>query len=48
MVGGKCIAINEIVDPVFTRHDVSFSSFADFRNRYGNDKIPVKSADGSV
>ena len=31
--------MNEIVDPVFKRPDISFSSMADFTNFYANRKI---------
>jgi hypothetical protein len=39
MVGGRFYILNEIVDPIFGRPDISFSSVADFRNRYSNDLI---------
>ncbi len=36
MVGGKCQIMNEIIDPVFNRADITFSSINDFINRYSN------------
>jgi len=36
MVGGKCQIMNEIIDPVFNRADITFSSINDFVNRYSN------------
>lgn len=36
MVGGKCQIMNEIIDPVFNRPDITFSSINDFKNRYSN------------
>ena len=40
MIGGKCTVINQTVDPVFNRPDISFSSKGDFLNLYANRKIP--------
>ena len=40
MVGGKCCVLNQTIDPVFNRPDISFSSKADFINLYANRKIP--------
>ena len=39
MLGGRCVVMNEIVDPTFKRPDVTFSSVNDFRNFYANKKI---------
>jgi hypothetical protein len=39
MVGGKCCVLNQTVDPVFNRPDITFSSKADFLNVYANRKI---------
>ena len=40
MIGGKCVVINQTIDPVFNRPDISFSSKGDFLNMYANRKIP--------
>ncbi len=37
MLGGKCVVLNEFIEPVFGRPDVSFSSVADFKNYYTNE-----------
>lgn len=39
MIGGKCVVINQTVDPVFNRPDISFSSKSDLFNMYANRKI---------
>ena len=39
MVGGKCLILNEIIDPTFDRPDISFSSTHDFKTYYQNKKI---------
>ena len=39
MLGGKCCIMNETIDPVFNRPDISFSSKTDFLNMYANQKI---------
>jgi hypothetical protein len=39
MLGGKCVILNEVIDPVFRRPDVTFSTVADFKNRYANMKV---------
>jgi Bifunctional DNA primase/polymerase, N-terminal/Family of unknown function (DUF5906) len=36
MLGGKFAVMNEVVDPVFGRHDVTFSSLPDFKARYAH------------
>ncbi len=40
MVGGRCCVMNETIDPVFKRPDITFSSFNDLRNWYGNMTCP--------
>jgi hypothetical protein len=40
MIGGKCVVINQTIDRVFNRPDISFSSKGDFLNMYANRKIP--------
>jgi hypothetical protein len=47
MVGGKCQIMNEIVDPVFNRPDISFSSINDFKNRYSNKILKYIDAEGN-
>ena len=47
MLGGKCVILNEVVDPVFNRPDVTFSSVPDFKNFYANRRVEVPSADGT-
>ena len=39
MLGGKCVILNEVIDPVFRRPDVTFSTVADFKNKYANMKV---------
>lgn len=39
MVGGRCLVMNEIFDPVFERPDINFSSVQDFKNFYSNKKL---------
>ena len=39
MISGKCVILNEGIDPVFRRPDISFSTVSDFKNRYSNRKI---------
>ncbi len=46
MIGGKCRILNEVVDPIFNRPDVTFSSFTDFTNRYANDIVLVQNGNG--
>jgi hypothetical protein len=41
MIGGKCIVMNEVIDPVFNRPDITFSSVFDFKNFYSNIKTSV-------
>jgi hypothetical protein len=36
MIGGKCAIMNEIINPVFNRPDITFSTVNDFRNFYSN------------
>jgi hypothetical protein len=38
-IGGHCCILNEIIDPIFNRPDISLSSPADKRNQYANNKI---------
>jgi len=39
MLGGKCLVMNEVIDPAFNRPDVTFSSLSDFSNFYANDTV---------
>jgi hypothetical protein len=41
MLGGKCVVLNHITDPVTGRPDVNFSGIQDFRTRYQNKKIDI-------
>jgi phage/plasmid-associated DNA primase len=41
MMGGKCVILNETIDPIFNRPDINFSSTQDFRTCYQNRKIEV-------
>jgi len=47
MVGGKCVVMNEYVDPNFKWPDINFSSVSDFRNRYANRKVIVPDSNGN-
>lgn len=47
LLGGRCVIMNEIVDPIFGRPDVSFSQVGDFRNYYANRRHWVASAEGT-
>lgn len=40
-IGGKCRVIEEVPDDVMNRTRVTFSSFEDIRNRYGNKMVKV-------
>lgn len=40
MLGGKCVILNEKIDPIFNRNDVTFSSIRDFQNFYSNRRVP--------
>jgi len=48
MLGGKFVVMNEIIDPVFGRPDINFSSVGDFTNRYANQKVPNPNPVGSL
>jgi hypothetical protein len=39
MVGGRCLVMNEVFDPVFNRPDINFSSVTDFKHFYSNKKL---------
>lgn len=47
MLGGKCLILNEIVEPIFNRPDVTFSSVPDFKHRYANCFKIERNAKGS-
>jgi hypothetical protein len=47
LLGGKCVVLNEVIDPTFNRPDVTFSSIADFKNYYSNQKIFVETDKGT-
>lgn len=38
MLGGKCVVMNERVDPVFQRPDLTFTPIPDFRHFYSNER----------
>lgn len=38
MIGGKCVVMNECIEPIFGRHELTFSSVSDFRNFYDNER----------
>jgi hypothetical protein len=46
MVGGRCVVINESIDPSFGGISVTYSSPDDFRNYYRNQKVWIPSGDG--
>jgi hypothetical protein len=46
MIGGKCLVLNEVIDTVTNRPDITFSSITDFRNYYGNVKVKLPKEDG--
>ena len=48
MVGGRCCVMNETIDPVFKRPDITFSSFNDLRNWYGNKLVEVPNGRGGT
>ena len=48
MLGGKCVILNEVIDPVFSRPDITFSSAADFKVRYANKKVFRENENGEV
>ncbi len=48
MLGGKCVVMNETVEPIFNRPDINFSSPADFKTRYANRRVEVPSRKGST
>jgi hypothetical protein len=47
MVGGSCLILNEVEDPVFKRQDISFSRVSDFKNFYNPQKVPVSNRGGT-
>jgi hypothetical protein len=48
MVGGKCLILNEFVDPVSNQHDVNFSKIEDFHKRYAPHKYPIEDGNGKT
>jgi len=48
MIGGKFEIMNEIVDPIFGRPDITFSSVYHFKNRYANKKVLIGKKQVSV
>lgn len=48
MLGGKCVVMNETVEPIFNRPDINFSSTADFKTCYSNRTIEVPTKRGTA
>ena len=48
MLGGKCLIMNEVIDPIFGRPDINFSSPADFKTLYANQKIWIQNGKGTA
>ena len=48
MLGGKCVILNEVIDPTFNRPDITFSSVNDFRNYYSNRKVKITKEDNKL
>lgn len=42
MIAGKCLVMNQVVNPITSHPDINFSSVPDFKNRYSNKHITVK------
>ena len=47
MLGGKCLIMNEMIDPVFNRHDITFSSISDFNSWYSTKKVKMPNGEKS-
>jgi hypothetical protein len=39
MLGGKCVILNEVLNPTFNRPDITFSGITDFKNFYKNERV---------
>ena len=48
MVGGKCVVLNEGINPAFNRPDITFSPPADFKTLYANQKMLTENAKGET
>jgi hypothetical protein len=48
MLGGKCLVMNEVIDPVFSRPDITFSAPSDFKNKYANQKLWIPNGKGTT
>lgn len=48
MLGGRCVVLNEIVEPTFGRKDIDFSSIPDFKHRYANNRVMVTTQEGNT
>jgi hypothetical protein len=48
MLGGKCVVMNETVEPIFNRPDINFSSTADFKTCYANRMVEVPKEKGTT
>jgi hypothetical protein len=48
MVGGKCVVLNEVFDYSTGKHDINFSSPADFKNYFANRLVSVSDGEGNL
>jgi hypothetical protein len=48
MLGGKCVVMNETLEPIFNRPDINFSSTADFKTCYANRMVEVPKEKGTT
>jgi len=48
MVGGKCLIMNEVIDPQKGRWDINFSTVQDFHNRYRHKVHRVVAKNGNM
>lgn len=46
MVGGRTVVMNEVIDPVFERPDVTFSPISDFKAFYANQRVMMPNGNG--
>ena len=48
MLCGRCVVMNEVVDPALNRPDITFSSIVDFKHSYSNQFIPHPNGQGQI
>jgi hypothetical protein len=48
MLGGKCLVMRQVKDPIFGRKDITFSSFNDFKNFHSNEKYWLENGNGKA